>query len=109
MAVLIVATVENQSRELYDGMLAVLEPLLLAAPGFIAHGAGPSAAGWQTFEIWATPGDATRFFATHIHPLLPPGVRPKRTLVDLHSLIIAEAGSTGQDQAAVVARLGRSE
>ena len=40
MAVLVIADVCGQTAQGYDGMLAVLEPLLEAAPGFIAHGAG---------------------------------------------------------------------
>ena len=89
MAVLIVAEVKGQTQEKYDGMLAVLEPLLREATGFIAHGAGPSGDGWRTFEVWESQADATRFFAAYIHPNLPPGVTPARTLVELHRLILA--------------------
>jgi hypothetical protein len=90
MAVLIIAEVQGQTQEKYDGMLAVLEPLLRQAEGFIAHGAGPSGDGWRTFEVWESSADATRFFAAHIHPHLPPGVKPARTLVELHRLILGE-------------------
>lgn len=89
MAVLVIADVEGQTPDGYDGMLAVIEPVLRAAPGFIAHGAGPSSRGWQTFEVWETAEDATAFFAQHVHPHLPPGVRPRRTMVGLHRLIQA--------------------
>ena len=87
MAVLITAEVPGQTQEKYDRMLAVLAPLLREAKGFIAHGAGPSGDGWRSFEIWETQEDATQFFAQHIHPNLPPGIKPKRTLLQLHSLV----------------------
>lgn len=88
MAVLIIAEVKGQTQEKYDGMLTVLEPLLRQAPGFIAHGAGPSGDGWRTFEVWDSQADATQFFAAHIHPNLPVGINPARTLVELHRLIL---------------------
>ena len=34
--------------------------------------------------------DATRFFATYVHPALPPDVRPKRTLVELRALVLGQ-------------------
>jgi hypothetical protein len=90
MAVLVTADVPGQTQEKYDGMLAVLGPLLREAKGFIAHGAGPSGDGWRSFEVWETQEDATQFFAKHIHPNLPEGIRPKRTLLELHSLVRAK-------------------
>ena len=90
MAVLITADVPGQTQEKYDQMLAVLTPLLRNAKGFIAHGAGPSGDGWRTFEVWDTQEDATQFFARYIHPNLPPGISPKRTVLQLHALIKAE-------------------
>jgi hypothetical protein len=90
MAVLVTAEVPGQTQEKYDLMLSVLGPLLRQAKGFIAHGAGPVSDGWRSFEIWETQEDATQFFAQYIHPNLPPGIRPKRTLLELHSLVKAE-------------------
>jgi len=69
------------------GMLAVLSPLLKQAKGFIAHGAGPSGDRWRSFEIWESQEDATQFFAKYIHPNLPEGVKPTRSILELHSLI----------------------
>jgi hypothetical protein len=89
MAVLVMAEVPGQTAEKYDEMLSVLGPRLRQAKGFIAHGAGRGAEGWRTFEIWETPDDATQFFAKHVHPNLPPGVTPKRTLLQLHALVTA--------------------
>lgn len=92
MAVLVIADVEGQTREAYDGMLAGLERALRQAKGFIAHGAGPEGNGkWRSFEVWESREDATLFFAEHVHPNLPQGVKPKRTLVDLHALVLGEA------------------
>ena len=90
MAVLITAEVPGQTQEKYDQMLAVLSPLLRQSKGFIAHGAGPAPEGWRSFEIWETADDATQFFATYIHPNLPEGIKPKRALLTLHSLVQAE-------------------
>jgi hypothetical protein len=90
MPVLVTAEVPGQTREKYDQMLAVLGPMLQQAKGFIAHGAGPSPDGWRTFEIWESSEDATQFFARHIHPNLPPGITPRRTLLELHALVQAE-------------------
>jgi hypothetical protein len=68
-------------------MMAVLEPLLRQAKGFTAHGAGPSGDGWRVVEMWESQQDATQFFARYIQPSLPEGVKPKRTLLELHTLI----------------------
>jgi len=87
MAVLVTADVSGQTKEGYEGMLAVLSPLLNQAKGFIAHGAGPLGDGWRVFEIWESQEDATQFFAKYIHPNLPEGVKPKRSILELHSLI----------------------
>jgi heme-degrading monooxygenase HmoA len=88
MAVLVSALVPGQTEEGYDAIMAHLRPLLEQTPGFIAHGAGMSPEGWRVFEIWETEEDATAFFAKYIHPNLPPGVTPKRTYLDLHTLMI---------------------
>jgi hypothetical protein len=87
MAVLITADVPGQTRDGYDGMLAALGEPLRQATGFIAHFAMPAADGWTVMELWETQEDANRFFATHVHPNLPEGVRPRRSFAALHSLI----------------------
>jgi hypothetical protein len=89
MAVLVTAEVPGQTREGYDRLLAVLTPALRRAKGFIAHGAGPAGDGWRVFELWESLDDANQFFAKHIHPNLPEGVKPKRSILELHSLIRA--------------------
>ncbi len=87
MPVLVTAEVAGQTQEKYDQMIAILGPLIRQARGFIAHGAGPVSGGWRSFEVWETEEDATQFFAEYIHPNLPPGIKPKRTLLRLHSLV----------------------
>jgi hypothetical protein len=69
-------------------MLAGLEPLIRQAKGFIAHGGGPSGDSWQIVELWETAADATDFFAKYVQPSLPPGVKPKRTYLELHRLVL---------------------
>ena len=87
MAVLMTAEVSGQTKEGYEGMLAVLTPLLQQANGFISHGAGPAGDEWRAFEVWETQEQATEFFAKYIHPNMPPGVKARRTFLELHSLI----------------------
>lgn len=87
MAVLITAEVPGQTKEGYDGMMVALAEPLRQAKGFIMHGAGSDGATWRVFEVWETPEAAADFFATYIHPNLPPGIKPKRTVLELHSLL----------------------
>ena len=88
MAVIVTADVPGQTVEGYDRMIAALSPALQEAKGFIAHGAGQAAGGWRVFGIWESQADATEFFAKYIHPNLPEGVKPKRSVMELHSLIM---------------------
>lgn len=87
MAILIMADVPNQTQQGYDGVLAVVEPLIRQAPGFIMHGAYPVDGGWRSIEVWESKEAATAFFAKYIAPNLPPGVKPKRTIQELYSLV----------------------
>jgi hypothetical protein len=87
MAILIMADVPNQTQEGYDGVLAMVEPLIKQAPGFIMHAAYPVEGGWKSIEVWESKAAATEFFAKYIAPNLPPGVKPKRTIQELYSLV----------------------
>ena len=87
MAVLVTAEVPGMTPERYDPMLVALGDKLKQAKGFIAHAAGMSDDGWRVVELWETADDATRWFAENVYPNLPPGVTPKRTLVELHNLV----------------------
>jgi ketosteroid isomerase-like protein len=64
---------------------------LKQAPGFVMHMAHPTEAGWRIVEVWRSQEDATRFFAAHIAPNLPEGVRPKLSFQPLHSLVGPDA------------------
>jgi hypothetical protein len=87
MPVMMISEVGEQSAQGYDGMLALVGDALRQAPGFILHMSHPADAGWRIVEVWNSREDATRFFATHIAPHLPDGIRPKLSFQPLHSLL----------------------
>ncbi len=87
MAVLMIADVDGQTPEMYDGMLAQLGEPMRRAKGFISHLAGPNGDGWRVIEVWETKEDATKFFAEAVQPNLPPGVKPRRSLHEVHALV----------------------
>jgi hypothetical protein len=89
MPVLVTAQVENQTEALYDGMLSLLAAQLKQAEGFVMHSAHRAADSgqWRVLEVWETKAHADKFFAWFVAPNLPPGVRPKRSVVELHSLV----------------------
>ena len=89
MAVLVTADVPGQTEETYDQMLAVLGPATSASEGLHRPWRRAAGDGWRSFEIWESPEDATQFFARHIHPNLPQGIKPRRTMLQLHSLVKA--------------------
>ena len=87
MTVMIVSEVAGQSAQGYDGMLATVGDALRQAPGFIMHASHPAGDGWRITEVWHSREEATRFFAAHVAPHLPEGVRPKLSFQPLHSLV----------------------
>jgi hypothetical protein len=89
MAVLITADVPGQTEEGLAQMMTVLEPVLRQTKGFIAVGHGLVNGGMKVFEVWESQEDATKFFAEHIHPILPPGITPRRSILNLCSLVTA--------------------
>ena len=91
MAVLIVGEVKGQTRQGYDGMMAVVGEVLKQAPGHILHMSHATDDGWRVIEVWQSKAEATQWFATYVAPNLPPGIRPKRTIYELHSLLTSEA------------------
>ena len=89
MAVIVTAQVHGQTEAGYDGMLSVLADLARQADGFVLHSAYRAAdASWHVVEVWQTKQQANQFFAKHVAPHLPPGVHPKRTLYEAHSLVL---------------------
>lgn len=89
MAVLITAEVQGQTQQGYDGMFSMLSGGLKQAPGFVLHTAHPIEGGWRIIEVWESLTDANQFFAKYVAPNLPPGIRPKRSVQELHSLVTA--------------------
>ncbi len=87
MAVLVTAEVKGQTQEGFDGILGALENALKEAQGFLLVTGFPVEGSWRTLEVWETAEDATRFYATFVHPNLPPGLKPKRTFQELRSLV----------------------
>ena len=87
MPVMMISEVRGQSSQGYDAMLALVGSSLRQAPGFIMHVAHQTDDGWRIVEVWNSREDATAFFAAHIAPQLPDGVRPKLSFQLLHSLV----------------------
>jgi hypothetical protein len=78
MPVMVTAEVPGQTAQGYDGMLGHLSVILAQVPGFVLHTSHPIEGGWRVIEIWQSKQDANQFFAQHVHPHLPPGIKPKR-------------------------------
>jgi hypothetical protein len=87
MAVMMISEVNGQSAQGYDGMLEAVGDSLRQSPGFIMHMSHPVETGWRIVEVWDSREDATRFFAAHIAPKLPVGIRPKLSFQPLHDLL----------------------
>lgn len=87
MAVLVTAEVSGQTQQSYDGMLDVLGPQIRQSPGFVLHAAFPVEGGWRVIEVWDSKTHADQFFAKSVAQNLPPGIRPKRSVQELHSLV----------------------
>ncbi len=90
MTVIVIAEVQGQTRVGYDSMLSALKELTSKAEGFILHSAYEVDGQWRVVEVWRSKAEANQFFAKVVAPHLPPGVRPKRTMHEAHSLITAE-------------------
>jgi hypothetical protein len=87
MSVMMISEIGGQTPEGYDGMLAAVGEELKRAPGFVMHMSHPTEDGWRVVEIWESRDHAGRFFAAHIAPKLPDGIRPKLTFSPLHSVL----------------------
>ena len=88
MAMLVTVEVKGQTEPGYDGMRSALSAPLRQAKGFILHTAHPVEGGWRVLEVWETKDDANRFFAEFVAPNLPPGIHPKRSLQELHAVLV---------------------
>jgi hypothetical protein len=52
----------------------MLEGSLKQARGLVLHTSYPVEGAWRVLEIWESSKDANHFFATAVHPNLPPGI-----------------------------------
>lgn len=94
MTILMIADSPKLSAEDYSSILERVGPTLRASPGFILHTAHPvEEGGFRILEIWRSKEESDRFFAQHIAPNLPEGVRPKRRTLALSSLLAAPTGA----------------
>jgi quinol monooxygenase YgiN len=100
MTVIIHVEAHGQTEAGYEGMLKVLAEPLRRAEGFVLHSAYCVDGQWRVLEVWRSKADADRFFASAIAPNLPPGVRPKRTLHEAHSLVTVPQAATDLRQRA---------
>jgi hypothetical protein len=41
------------------------------------------------FELWESQEEAAEFFARYVHPNLPEGIKPRRSVLPLHTLVRA--------------------
>ena len=84
---LVTADVDGQTQAGYDGMLGMLEGVLRQTPALVLHSAHPIEGGWRIVEIWESSKMANDFFAKAVHPNLPPGIKPRRSVQELHSFV----------------------
>jgi quinol monooxygenase YgiN len=87
MTVIVIADVQGQTAAGYDGMFQALAEPTRQATGFVLHSAYQVDGLWRVVEVWDSKAEANQFFARHVAAQLPPGVRPKRAVFELHSLI----------------------
>jgi quinol monooxygenase YgiN len=87
MAVIVMVDVHGQTQGGYDGMLSVLAERVRQAPGFVMHSAYVVEGQWRVLEVWQSKAQADQWFAGQVAPHLPPGVHPKRALVEAYSLV----------------------
>jgi len=87
MAIAIIADVPGQTKEGYEQTIRLLGDALKEAPGFIMHFSYPVEGGWHVVEVWESSTDAAEWFARHVHPNLPPDIKPQRHVQELHTLI----------------------
>jgi hypothetical protein len=88
MPVLMISEVAGQTADGYAGLLGRVGEQMKAAPGLLLHMSHPSEGGWRVIEVWETREHSAKFFAAHIAPNLPAGVRPKLTFQPLHDCVV---------------------
>lgn len=92
MAIMMIGEADNLTPQNYAYMITALQDAMQAAPGFVMHTAHPREdGGMRVVEIWRSKEESDQFFAKHVAPNLPPGIRPKRKTLLLESLVTAGA------------------
>lgn len=84
MAVLVISEIKGQTAQGYDGMVADMGSVIRDAPGRLLHASHATEDGWRVIEAWESRELATAWFAQHVVPRLPPGIKPRRTFQNLH-------------------------
>jgi hypothetical protein len=87
MAVQVTSEVTGVTPDIYEHMLGLLIESLKKTPGFRFHAAHPTEGGWRIIEFWDTKDQANQFFAKNVAPNLLPGIRPKRSVQELHGVV----------------------
>ncbi|MFI0849419.1 hypothetical protein [Mesorhizobium sp. IMUNJ 23232] len=90
MPVMMISETENQTEEGYNSLLGKVSDPLKQAPGFVLHMSHATPQGWRVIEVWESRDHAAAFFAAHIAPKLPAGLRPKLTFQPLHDIVHPE-------------------
>jgi hypothetical protein len=89
MAILMTAEVPGQTLPGYDQMIDALAPIYRSTAGFLLHASHPVEGGWRVIDVWQSKAEFERFYAQHVAPNLPPRVRPKITVQELHDVVAA--------------------
>lgn len=95
MPILMTARISGQTREGYQQVIDAVSAAYVAAPGFVLHMSHPiDDDGWCVMDVWHTREQFQQFFAEHVVPRLPPTLRPKIELVELHDVLSIAPVST---------------
>lgn len=87
MAILISSVVKGQTTEGYESVLGAVRESIMNADGFIAHFAQPAEGEWLVYEVWESKKQADVWFGKNVVPNLPPGIHPKRSYSELHTVV----------------------
>jgi len=74
------------TTDTYDQASAQLEPLVLAAPGFVAHVAFVADGEFHVSEVWESRDDFQHWFDDNVKPNVP-GVQVDE-LLDVHNVVV---------------------
>jgi heme-degrading monooxygenase HmoA len=86
MAVLARLSASGMTTDTYDQASEQLQPLVLAAPGFVAHVAFVVDGDFHVSEIWESRDDFQNWFDNNVKPNVP-GVQVDE-LRDVHNVLI---------------------